>query len=135
MPFVTVYHPEKLSGNKVLKNISNQIHHSLIEHFNIPEDDYFQMFLPYPSHQLFYNSSYLLEGQKKRSNNMIYVSITCGPGRSINQKKELYKAIATNTSNILHISSADVFITLHEITIENWSFGQGIAQMLHQHNN
>ncbi|HDR6349166.1 TPA: tautomerase family protein, partial [Bacillus thuringiensis] len=36
MPFVTVYHPEKLSDNKLLKNVSNQIHHSLIEHFNIP---------------------------------------------------------------------------------------------------
>lgn len=50
-------------------------------------------------------------------------------------KKDLYNAIATTTATILHISSADVFITLHETSIENWSFGQGIAQMLHQHNN
>ncbi|HDR7903975.1 TPA: tautomerase family protein [Bacillus cereus] len=135
MPFVTVYHPEKLSDNKLLKNVSNQIHHSLIEHFNIPENDYFQMFLPYPSHQFFYNSSYLLKGSLKRSNNMIYISITCGPGRTINQKKDSYKAIATSTANILQISTADVFITLHETPMENWSFGQGIAQMLNQHNN
>ncbi|PTN42311.1 tautomerase family protein, partial [Bacillus thuringiensis] len=26
-------------------------------------------------------------------------------------------------------------ITLHETPMENWSFGQGIAQMLNQHNN
>ncbi|HDR8406485.1 TPA: tautomerase family protein, partial [Bacillus cereus] len=96
---------------------------------------YFQMFLPYPSHQFFYNSSYLLKGSLKRSNNMIYISITCGPGRTINQKKDLYKAIATSTANILQISTADVFITLHETPMENWSFGQGIAQMLNQHNN
>ncbi|MFB5249203.1 tautomerase family protein [Bacillus mycoides] len=135
MPFVTVYHPEKLSDNKLLKNVSIQIHHSLIKHFNIPENDYFQMFLPYPPHQLFYDSSYLLEDPTKRSHNMIYVSITCGPGRTINQKKDLYKAIAASTANILHISTADVFITLHETPIEIWSFGQGIAQMLNQHNN
>ncbi|MFE8094763.1 tautomerase family protein [Bacillus toyonensis] len=135
MPFVTVYHPEELSDNKLLKNVSIKIHHSLMEHFNIPENDYFQMFLPYASHQLFYDSSYLLEDSTKQSNNMIYVSITCGPGRTMNQKKDLYNAIATTTATILHISSADVFITLHETSIENWSFGQGIAQMLHQHNN
>ncbi len=55
---------------------------------------------------------------------MIYVSITCGPGRTMNQKKDLYNAIATTTATILHISSADVFITLHETSIDElviWS--------------
>lgn len=87
MPFVTVYHPEELFDNTLLKNVSNQIHHSLVEHFNILENDYFQMFLPYPPHQLFYDSFYLLEDSTKRSHNMIYVSIMREPGRTINQKK------------------------------------------------
>ncbi|MRB73523.1 tautomerase family protein, partial [Bacillus thuringiensis] len=48
MPFVSVYYPEGLSNKEELKKVSNSIHKSLIEHFEIPEKDYFQMFVPYP---------------------------------------------------------------------------------------
>ncbi|MGM1713255.1 tautomerase family protein, partial [Bacillus cereus group sp. BceL180] len=64
-----------------------------------------------------------------------FFSFSCGPGRTFLLKIDFYQAIATSTANILQISTADVFITLHETPMENWSFGQGIAQMLNQHNN
>ena len=41
------------------------IHLSLIEHFNIPENDYFQMFLPYQQNKFLYNPYYLLEREKR----------------------------------------------------------------------
>lgn len=130
MPLVNVYYPDGQLNKEELKTISNRIHHSLIEHFKVPENDYFQMFLPYPPNQFFYDPHYLLEGEKKRTENIMHVSITCGPGRTINQKKSLYQSISKTISNHLNISTTDIFITLNETPVENWSFGQGVAQMV-----
>ncbi|MGG2015724.1 tautomerase family protein [Bacillus sp. S10(2024)] len=130
MPFVNVYYPDGQLNKEELKKISNSIHHSLIEHFNIPKNDYFQMFLSYPSNQFFYDPYYLLEGEKKRTDKMIHVSITCGSGRTINQKRDLYQSIAEAFYNRLNIPTTNIFITLNETSAENWSFGQGKVQMV-----
>ncbi|MGG2091893.1 tautomerase family protein [Bacillus sp. S13(2024)] len=130
MPFVNIYYPDGQLNKEELKKVSNNIHHSLIEHFKIPENDYFHMFLPYRSNHLFYDPHYLLKGEKERTDKMIHVSITCGPGRTINQKRNLYQSIAETLYNHLNISTTDIFITLNETSAENWSFGQGIAQMV-----
>ncbi|MGF2623898.1 tautomerase family protein [Bacillus cereus] len=129
MPFVSVYYPEVLSNKEELKKVSNSIHKSLIEHFEIPENYYFQMFFPYPPNQFFYDPYYLLEEEKKRTENILHVSITCGPGRTIKQKKRLYQSISRAISNHLNISTTDIFIILNETSAENWSFGQGVAQL------
>ncbi|WP_242224074.1 tautomerase family protein [Bacillus cereus group sp. BfR-BA-01380] len=130
MPLVTVYYSEGQLNKEELKKVSNSIHHSLIEHFKIPVNDYFHMFLPYPSNQFFYDPYYLLEGAKKRTDKMIHVSITCAPGRTLHQKRKLYQSISEAFYSHLNISTTDIFITLHETSAENWSFGQGIMQMV-----
>ncbi len=132
MPFVNVYYSEYQLNDKELKKVSNFIHQSLIQHFYIPKDDYFQLFLPYPPQHFFYDSQYLLENGEKRTDQMIYISITCGQGRTIQQKKKLYQSIAEELSTHLNISTNNIFITLNETPLENWSFGQGIAQMVNQ---
>jgi phenylpyruvate tautomerase PptA (4-oxalocrotonate tautomerase family) len=63
---------------------------------------------------------------------MIYISITCGQGRTVEQKKKLYQSIAEGLHTDLAISTNNIFITLNETPLENWSFGQGIAQMVNQ---
>ncbi|QKE71288.1 tautomerase family protein [Arthrobacter citreus] len=130
MPFVQIYYPEGSLNKEELKKASSNIHESLIEHFNIPIDDYFHMCLPYPPNQFFYDSSYLLEDKKKRTDKMIYLSITCAPGRTITQKRNLYESISEALYHHLNIPTTDIFITLNETSIENWSFGQGKAQMV-----
>ncbi|MEJ9305660.1 tautomerase family protein [Priestia megaterium] len=132
MPFVNVYYSEYQLNDKELKKVSNFIHQSLIQHFHITKDDYFQLFLPYPPQHFFYDSQYLLENGEKRTDQMIYISITCGQGRTIQQKKKLYQSIAEELSTHLNISTNNIFITLNETPLENWSFGQGIAQMVNQ---
>lgn len=132
MPFVNVYYPEHQLNNKELKKVSNHIHQSLIQHFHIPKEDYFQLFLPYPSQHFFYDSQYLLENGEKRTDPMIYISITCEQGRTIEQKKKLYQSIAEGLHTDLDLSTNNIFITVKETTLENWSFGQGLAQMVNQ---
>jgi hypothetical protein len=101
-----------------------------MEHFKIPENDYFQMYLPYPSDQFYFDPHYLLENGQKRTEKMIHVSITCGPGRTIDQKRGLYQSIVMAFHQLFAISTTDIFITLNETSVENWSFGSGKAQMV-----
>jgi phenylpyruvate tautomerase PptA (4-oxalocrotonate tautomerase family) len=101
-----------------------------MDHFQVPEKDYFQMYFPYQADHLFFDPSYLLENGETRTEKMIHIVITCGPGRTNVQKKNLYHSIANAISDHLNIPAADIFIILNETPVENWSFGQGIAQLM-----
>ena len=46
----------------------------------------------------------------------------------MDQKKELYSAIADGLADSPGIQTEDVFINLVEVKKENWSFGKGEAQ-------
>ncbi|KYG29789.1 tautomerase family protein [Priestia endophytica] len=130
MPFVHVYYPKSQGEEKELKKVSEEIHKSLITYFNIPAEDYFQFFSPYDLGQFYYHSNYLLEHKAKRTDKMILISITCAPGRIVQQKIGLYQAIADAFNEHFNIPIENIFITLNETHRENWSFGQGKAQMI-----
>ena len=63
-----------------------------------------------------------------RSDDLVLIQITWNEGRSVEQKKVLYKAIADGLATRLAIWPEDVFINLVEVKKENWSFGNGVAQ-------
>ncbi|RAS77182.1 tautomerase family protein [Priestia endophytica] len=130
MPFVHVYYPKSQGEEKELKKVSEEIHKSLITYFNIPAEDYFQLFSPYDLGQFYYHSNYLLEHKAKRTEKMILISITCAPGRTVQQKTGLYQAIVDAFNEHFNIPIENIFITLNETHRENWSFGQGKAQMI-----
>ncbi|MGE1027432.1 tautomerase family protein, partial [Bacillus sp. GMs2/2] len=54
----------------------------------------------------------------------------CGPGRTVQQKKDLYQSVSLKITEYSDVKTSDIFITLNETAAENWSFGQGIAQMV-----
>jgi phenylpyruvate tautomerase PptA (4-oxalocrotonate tautomerase family) len=56
------------------------------------------------------------------------VQITFNEGRTVAQKKTLFKAIADGLRTAADVRTEDVFINLVEVKKENWSFGAGIAQ-------
>jgi hypothetical protein len=75
MPFVHVYYPKSQGEEKELQKVSEEIHKSLITYFNIPAEDYFQLFSPYDLGQFYYHSNYLLEHKAKRTDKMILISL------------------------------------------------------------
>ena len=47
------------------------------------------------------------------------------------QKREFISIYITlNISMFEHLKVTDIFITLNETAAENWSFGQGVAQLV-----
>lgn len=128
MPFVRVSYCEEKYAKKDLPLISENILNSLIEEFNIPPKDYFQVFDSHKKEEIFYDNNYLIS--KTRTDGVLYIQITCGSGRTREQKKALYKNIAGRLFINCKVPKENVFIMLIENELEDWSFGEGIAQMI-----
>ncbi|WP_374172542.1 tautomerase family protein [Flavobacterium tructae] len=125
MPFVRISLPKKLSL-ETKNNISEAIHHSLIAEFHIPSADYFHVIEELEQHQIKYPESYL---GISHSEEIVYVQITAGQGRTVEQKKKLYHQIATRIAATTAILINNVIIVLLENNgLENWSFGNGEIQ-------
>ena len=56
------------------------------------------------------------------------IQITWNEGRTVEQKKTLFKAIVDGLSAKPGIRPEDIVINLVDVKKENWSFGNGIAQ-------
>ncbi|TWF35854.1 tautomerase-like protein [Chitinophaga polysaccharea] len=126
MPFVQIYVGAHLSpANK--KDISMAIHQGLMTHFLIPEKDYFQVIHVMQPEDLLYPDSYF---DVPHSNNLIYIRITARSGRTVEMKQALYKSIASRIAATTPVSENDVVIILVENELPDWSFGQGVAQMV-----
>lgn len=128
MPFVRVSYSEGKYNKRELSLISENILNSLIEEFNVPPKDYFQVFNSHKNEEIFYDKNYLIS--KNRTDGVLYIQITCGTGRTKEQKKALYRNIADKLFGNCKVPKENVFIMLIETELEDWSFGEGIAQMI-----
>jgi phenylpyruvate tautomerase PptA (4-oxalocrotonate tautomerase family) len=92
---------------------------------NVPEHDHFQVLTEHDASHLIYDAQYL---GIARTEGFLSVQITLNEGRTLEQKKLLYRSIADGLHERLGVRLEDVFINLIEVKKENWSFGNGVAQ-------
>jgi 4-oxalocrotonate tautomerase len=101
------------------------VYEAMVATTGVPKNDHFQIIGEHSTENFVFDPDYL---GIHRSSDLIYVQIFFNEGRSLEQKKALYKAIADGLSTELKLRPEDVFIGLVEVKKENWSFGNGIAQ-------
>ena len=124
MPFVRISLSKGLS-QEVRDCISQAVHQSLIQDFNIPENDYFHIIEELDGSLIKYPSSYL---GISHTGNMIFIEITAGAGRTVQQKERLYSRIAKSISAETNFRIEDIIIVLTENSVNDWSFGLGERQ-------
>ena len=107
------------------KRIGEQIYAAMRSTINVPEYDNFQILNEHDGEHFIFDPQYL---GIQRSDQLAIIQITLNEGRTLEQKKALYQAIAHSLNTQLGIRLEDVFINLVEVKKENWSFGNGIAQ-------
>jgi 4-oxalocrotonate tautomerase len=107
------------------KALGEIVYDAMVDVINVPKDDKFQVITQHDSEDLNFADSYLGNHYSK---DIIFIQITLSSGRSIEQKKVLYKRIVDDIQAKLNARPDDVFINLVEVAKENWSFGHGIAQ-------
>jgi 4-oxalocrotonate tautomerase len=123
MPFARISVSQSLTDTQV-SAISQAIHSSLVDEFNVPRADRFQVITRHSPEELVFTPEYL---GVKHGSGIAFVHLTVSEGRTVEMKKALFAAIAAGIEQTGAIPAADVIITLVETKKENWSFGNGIA--------
>jgi len=125
MPFVRISLRKELT-DEIKDLISKAIHQSLIQEFFIPENDYFHVIEELDASQMKYPKEYL---GVIHTDNIVFIQITAGSGRTEEQKRNLYAEIGKRISTQTEILINDIIIILVENgTYLNWSFGMGEIQ-------
>lgn len=104
--------------------IGDCVHRALVETFNVPRDDRFQI-ISEERASLIYDPSYL---GIMRTDGIVIIQITLNVGRTVEMKRALYKRIVDLLQIDAGVRPEDVLIGLVEVPKENWSFGNGVAQ-------
>ncbi|CAI8861778.1 tautomerase family protein [Pseudomonas sp. YuFO20] len=124
MPLVRV-DLKKQQDPTYAKRIGQQIYAALRSAIGVPENDNFQILAEHDEQHFIFDPQYL---GIQRTDALVVIQITLSEGRTLEQKKLLYKTIVENLNTQLAVRLEDVFINLVEVKKENWSFGNGIAQ-------
>ena len=104
--------------------IGRIVHEALVS-VGAPRNDRFQVIAEHDSPDFVFDQNYL---DIRRTEDLVIIQITWNEGRTVEQKKALYNAIADGLSESLSLRREDIFVNLVEVKRENWSFGNGIAQ-------
>ena len=105
------------------RKLGDAVHRALVATFNVPQADRFQLLTEHEAGDLVYDPGYL---GIARSNDIVIVQMTVSAGRTLAQKRALFKRIADNIA-ALGLRREDAWINLVEVAKENWSFGNGEA--------
>ncbi|WP_458120671.1 tautomerase family protein [Paenibacillus sp. Z6-24] len=127
MPFIRVGYMEQQYDDAQLQRMSQVMMEALVDHFDVPPDDCFQVFHAHGKGEFYYSPDYL---NVSRSDGLVFIHITCKSGRTVRQKTGLYRQIADRLGTAVPMRPEDVFIVITETEFADWSFGNGIAQML-----
>jgi phenylpyruvate tautomerase PptA (4-oxalocrotonate tautomerase family) len=106
------------------EGISRIVQEALVS-VGVPKDDRFQVIAEHDAENFVFDQNYL---DIRRTEDLVIIQVTWNEGRTVEQKKALYKAIADGLAAKLSLRREDVFISLVEVRRENWSFGNGLAQ-------
>ena len=105
--------------------VGSVIYEAMLVTLNVPKDDRFQVITEHRAESFVCNQDYL---GIRRSADCIFIQVTMNEGRTVDQKRAFYKAVADGLHQQLGLRREDVLLNLVEVKKENWSFGNGVAQ-------
>jgi phenylpyruvate tautomerase PptA (4-oxalocrotonate tautomerase family) len=125
MPFVRI--DALRADGKRLAAVGRAVHDALVDAIGIPPDDLFQVLASHDGTQgtLRYDDGYL---GVHRDDDLVFVAITMRSGRTADQKQALYRRIAELAREYAGTEPRNVFVTITENELIDWSFGEGVAQ-------
>lgn len=125
MPVVRVS-LRKGKSAEFLRQVSSSIHQAMVEAFDVPEADCFQLFHQHEAEEIVYDRNYL---GGPRSENYLLVAVTAGKERSSETKRRFYRALVDRLSKSPGIATHDVMVVLSTTKGEDWSFANGVCRV------
>lgn len=123
MPYVRI---SLLKGKNddYLKKLSDGIHQALVEAFEVPVDDRFQIIHQHAVNELIFDRHYL---GGPRSDDYVLICITAGRLRSTQVKQHFYQHLVAVLQMAIGIRQEDVMVVINTTQADEWSFGSGIS--------
>ncbi|QWA11127.1 tautomerase family protein [Sodalis ligni] len=121
MPFTRIILAEGRSETW-LAQLSNQLHRTLVDAFDVPDGDRFQVIECLPESRLISDPHYLTG---IRSPLQVQFHITAGRPRSRDQKANFYRLLTQRLEESPGIRPEDVMIVVRFNSPEDWCFGNG----------
>jgi len=107
--------------------LSDSLYRAMVESFNVPENDLFQIFHQLDRDELVFDRHYM---GGPRSEDFVHIAITTGKPRTTEVKLALYRRTVELLAQTPGIQPQDVMIVISTSQSEDWSFANGVAGMV-----
>ncbi|MGE3993195.1 tautomerase family protein [Pseudorhodoplanes sp.] len=121
MPFVELSLRRGKSVEEI-KKISDAIHQALVDAYEMPDSDRFQIIHQLEPHELVFDRHHM---GGPRTDGFMVLSITAGKERTIEVKKAFFNRLAQLLSERAGVDLEDIFVMLKTLTLSDFSFGGG----------
>jgi phenylpyruvate tautomerase PptA (4-oxalocrotonate tautomerase family) len=123
MPFVRI---SLLKGKSpaYLAALSDGVQRALVESFDVPATDRFQVIEQCDPEELVFDRDYL---GGPRSDDFVLVQVTAGRQRPNELKQAFYRRLVDELGAVPGIRPQDVMVVINVTASEDWSFGGGVA--------
>ena len=91
------------------RKVGDAVHRALVETIGVPALDRFQLITQHEPGDIVYDSNYL---GIARSSDIVIIQITLSAGRTLEQKRALYRRIAANLAAAVGLRPEDAWINL-----------------------
>ncbi|WP_214729182.1 tautomerase family protein [Exiguobacterium sp. s168] len=109
-----------------LKTLLDTAHDAMVEAFDVPERDRYQIVHTHKAHEMVIQDTGL---GFERSKDIVLISVT-SKTRTEEKKQRLYQLLAERLEANCGLAPTDLMVSIVENDVADWSFGLGEAQFL-----
>ncbi|MBP1207517.1 hypothetical protein JOD97_005597 [Duganella sp. 1411] len=107
-----------------LRALSDSLHAAMVEAFNVPPTDRFQVIHQHEPHELIFDRDYESQGGP-RSDDFVMIAITAGKPRTTETKQAFYRRLVERLAEAPGINPRDVLVVITTSLGDEWSFSGG----------
>jgi 5-carboxymethyl-2-hydroxymuconate isomerase len=108
-----------------LRAVGDSLHAAMVEAFNVPATDRFQLFHQHEAHEMSFDPQYEVTTGAQRSANWLVFAITIGKPRTAAVKQAFYRQLVARLAQSPGVRPQDVMVTIIPAREEDWSFADG----------
>ena len=112
-----------------VKALSDGVHRAMVEAFDVPPTDRFQVIHQHEPEELVFDRNYM---GGPRSDNYVLICITVGKPRSTSMKETFYRRLTEVLAESPGIHPKDVMVVINMTSFDGWSFSGGVAALFPQ---
>jgi len=105
-----------------LQALSDSLHQALVEAFDVPPTDRFQVIHQHEAHELIFDRHYM---GGPRSDDFMWINVTAGRPRDSTVKQAFYRRLVDLLVVSPGVRPEDVMIVINTTQSDEWSFATG----------